>query len=224
MISIKIQSLTIQELQEKAKAIGQETELALVGAQGAANLVRDHLFNLDGSTVNQMFGPRTHFYASAAKSVTGSDSSKILPEKEGNGASFSITQVGLAQRWLGGTIRAGQGDSSATGRLTKYLTIPARAEAYGKTPGEFNDLQFIPRGNGKAMLVQRLQSSLLGAGGRRLKKPGARADKQLRGGLVMFWLVTEVHQEANPDVMPTEDEISAAAAEHMGNYLARLLQ
>jgi hypothetical protein len=210
MISLLLKSDALIDLQKKAQAIGKETDAAMVGARGAANLVRNHLFNLDQSGANQMGGVRTHFYSSAAKSITE-------PEQIGEGnVAFSITKVGLAQRWLGGTITAGKGISSSSGGPTKYLAIPARSEAYGKTPAEFDDLTFVPTRAGHAMLVQALQTEMV-------KGKGKDFHTREVGGLVMFWLTTEVTQQPDPAVMPTEDDINEAARYSMDNYLSRLL-
>lgn len=213
-ISIKLKTDALDDLAQKGAELGKSRQVALVGARGAANLVRNHLFALDESAANQMGGPRTHFYSDAAKSVTE-------PEPTANGAMFTITKVGLAQRWLGGTIKAGAGTSSATGGPTKYLAIPARAEAYGKTPGEFEDLVFIPRGPGRAMLVEALQSKIIEG---KKRKSGARDySTEAAGGLVMFWLVSEVTQQGDPNVMPTQADLEEAARYPMQNYISRLL-
>jgi hypothetical protein len=216
MISVRLQTAPLDELKQKAAGLTREGDVAEVGARAVANLVRDHLFNLDNSAANQMSGKRTHFYAAAAKSVHE-------PKQEGNSASFVITKTGLAQRWLGGTIRAGAGISSATGGPTKYLAVPANNEAYGKAPGEFGKLDFIPRGNGKAMLVKRLAAVATNIEPKK-RGSGYKASSVELGSLVMFWLVTEVHQEANPDVMPSETDMVQEAQLHMGNYLTRLLE
>jgi hypothetical protein len=216
MIAVHLQTKALDELQVKAAQIGKSGEVSMVGARGVGNLVREHLFALDNSGANQLGGVRTHFFASAAKSVEE-------PRPEGQGASFLITKIGLALRWLGGTVKAGKGISSKSGKLTKYLAIPARAESYGKTPAEFDDLVFVPRGNGKAMLMQALQTSIDRKAQRR---KGATVSSYARsaGGLVMFWLVTQVTQQPDPNVMPSEEAMATAAAGHMENYLARLLE
>lgn len=188
-------------LQEKVQSVAQEG--ARRGAHAVAGVVRDHLYDLN-SRRHRPGGPITpQFYADAAKSVSVTDST------------VSITKLGLAQRWLGGTIRAGSGTSSATGLATKYLAIPARAEAYGHPPSDFHDLLFVPRKNGGAMLIQALQT--LVAWG----KTGPRSRGE-RGGLVMYWLKTEVTQAPDPTVMPTEEEMISAAAEAINDYLNNL--
>jgi hypothetical protein len=210
-LSIRIQSQALVELQAKAAKVGRQADVALAAARGAADRTRRHLYNLDERS------PRSHFYSAAAKSIEE-------PRIEGQGASFVITKVGLAQRYFGGHIEAGKGASSAGGALTKYLAIPARDETENKTPGEFDDLIFVPRGNGKAMLVQALQTSIVGKRGQTLKHPERRSDQNTTGGLVMFWLVSAVDQEPDPTVLPADEDLSEAARYHGEQYLARLLE
>jgi len=195
MLALRIALSGMTELQAQAAI---DDGALRVGGQAMANLTRTHLFGLDGSRANKLGGERSHFYANAAKSIL------LGPAREKE-ISFSINQVGLAQRWLGGTIRAGAGTSSASGLATRYLAIPARAEAYGHAPSEFGDLAFRPRGGNAGMLVKKLGGGEEGV------------------GLVYFWLVTEVTQQADPSVMPSEEELGAAAVEAMGSYLARKL-
>jgi hypothetical protein len=217
---INIQINTAQVRQAAARASGFGAQILSIAARAVANLVKNHLFERD-TRGNALGGKRTHFYSTAAKSVETATAD--------GAASITITKIGLAQRWLGGTIRAGAGISSATGGPTKYLAIPARAEAYGRTPAEFSDLKFVPRRNGGAMLVQAHQTLVAGFTkkgaqrklGARGTTPGSAGEA---GGLVMFWLVTEVTQQPDPTVMPTEEAMHAAAATSIESYLARRLQ
>lgn len=208
MISIRLQTEALDELQEKAAQIGKEPEAALVAARGAADLTRQHLFALDERS------PRSHFYSAAAKSIEE-------PVVESGGASFTINKVGLAQRWLGGPITAGKGTSNVTGGPTKYLAI-GTDEVEGKTPWEVSkeqDVAFVPRGAGKAMLVQAMQTTVT-----RGPNKGKTAMRANPAGMVLFWLVPEVTQEGDPNVMPSEEDMSEAARYHLDNYLTRLLE
>jgi hypothetical protein len=211
MIGVKIESEKLEALRNSAREIGESDNLMRVGIRGVANFLRDWFFALDSSRPNKMGGVRTHFFANTARSIQ-------TPEVKGTVSSVSINQVGLAQRIFGGIIRAGQGISSLTGRLTKYLALPARAEAYGKTPAQFPDLEFVreKRGNGGAMLVQAMQS-VVSVGKRGVRKVGE------RGGLVMFWLVKQVDQPADPTIMPGDEAMIQAAITPAENYLARRL-
>ena len=207
MIGIRINDERIGELMKKAEVLEQTAEVSLVGARGAANFVQDYLFDLDATRTNKMGGLRTHFFANAARSVS-------TPQPVGAGAAFSINQVGFAQRLRGGIIRPGVGVSSATGEMTKFLAIPARAESYGKTPGEFHDLVFQPTRTG-GMLVQGLQTVIT-----RGNRKGDYSTTPI-GGLVMYWLVKEVNQTADPTILPSDIALAGAAGDSMESYLSR---
>jgi hypothetical protein len=209
MPTISINTSEVQAMQLRARQGNLAQDAAMVGSRAIGDLTRQHLFDLDSSRPNALGGPRTHFFSNAARSVQN--------PVDGNGqVSMSINALGLAQRWLGGDISAGVGTSSATGRLTKYLAIPARTEAYGLSPSKFQDLHFVPRRNGEAMLVQAFQTLLTHA------KKGLKAAGEV-GGLVMFWLVKRVHQDPDPSVLPTEQEMADSAQSAIQNYLSRRL-
>ena len=207
MIGIKIKSEELTALQERATKAGIADDVAAVGGRAVAGFLRDYLFNLDNERPNKMGGQRTHFFADAARSVQN-------PKVSSGTASVSINNLGLAQRLLGGTITAGHGISSRTGQLTKYLAIPARAESYGKTPGEFDDLEFVPTRKG-GMLVQALQTQIT-----RGKRKGDWSTTTV-GALAMYWLTPEVTQEADPTVLPGEKAMAGCATDAMEDYLKR---
>jgi hypothetical protein len=208
MIGYRLQSKELDALQKRAAVLGKKDEAGIAGANAAAELTRDHLFALD-SRANKLGGPRTHFYSAAAKSVS-------LPRASGGIVAFDVTKIGLALRWLGGTVHAGAGISSATGGPTKYLAIPARTEAVGKPPSEFPDLQFIPRRGGGAMLVQALQTKV-SISGRKNKTVTRGAEV---GGLVMYWLATETTNAPDPTVMPTKEELTETTVGAISAYLS----
>ena len=208
MIAIRVNTAALQELQAQAAKLGKEPEAALVAARGASNLTRQHLFNLDERS------PRTHFYSSAAKSIEE-------PVVEGEGASFTIYKTGLAQRYFGGHIEAGKGTSSFSGGPTKYLSI-GTDEAEGKTPWEVSqeqDIAFVPRKGDKAMLVQAMQTVIT-----RGPNKGKTMTRANPAGRVLFWLVTDVDQDADPTVLPADEDLGEAARYPLDNFLTRLLQ
>jgi hypothetical protein len=200
VIEVKTTNKGLKELQAKASEAGFGAQVSVVAARGIAGLVRQHLYDLDARG-NRLGGPRTNFYKQAGDSI------EVAPMGAGTGV--TITKIGVAQRWLGGTIAAGRGISSKSGGPTRYLAIPAVAEAHGKTPSQFEDLVFIPRDADRAMLVEKLQGGLKGAA------------KKLK---VMFWLVEKVTQSPDPTVMPSEEEMVGVAEQAAGSYLARRLQ
>jgi hypothetical protein len=103
--------------------------------------------------------------------------------------------------YRGGTIRA----------KDKKLTIPARAEFYGHSAGEFDNLRLVVfKGTGTAALV-------VGKGGtgrvdfstgrsRAVLGAGARSE-----GVVAYWLKDEVTTRAYQGVIPTEQQIATTA-------------
>jgi hypothetical protein len=211
VLALKLQSEQLVELRKRAEQIGVSDDVTRVGMRGVSNYLRDWFFNLDNTRPNKFGGPRTHFFGNVARSVQN-------PVVSGGVGSVSINQVGLAARLLGATIHAGVGTSSATGKPTEFLALPARTEAYGKTPAQFHDLVFVreKRGGG-AMLVQALQSQFSRG------KKGARNVREV-GGLVMFWLVKEVTIKPDPSLMPSDAQLTQAAVTPATNYLARRLQ
>lgn len=140
---------------------------------------------------NEMGGRTTGFWKSAARSTHY--------KADNEGVTVSTTQQGVLQRFQGGIIRAIH---------AKYLAIPARAEAHGKSPRDFDNLHFIVTEAGPALVESDASKIKIG----RKKKDGTRTIKQLgeTGGGVMFWLRKSVRQYADPDIIPTTEKITEA--------------
>lgn len=193
-MQVKIGDTATPQLVRLALAADPARLLPFAG-RAAATVVRDHLVALN--TDRHRSGGR-NYYFQASRSVHS--------DVVGSRAVVSINQIGIAQRYFGGPIVAG-----ANGSGKKWLTIPARSEAYGNRAGEFNDLHFVFFREGLAALVQNEQSSL---GGRRGAPKGSTV-----GGGVFFWLVRSVDQEADPTVLPTAAEMTGAAITAVGKQL-----
>lgn len=181
-------------------------QLLPVAGRAVANLWRAHLVTLN--TARHRDGG-ANFYFQASRAVTYAVVGGVL--------FVSNNQQGMAQRFYGGPIVAGAGGSGA-----KWLTLPARQEAYGHRAREFNDLVFVKLRNDLAMLVQRDRQQ--GDTARRsITRRTAATGRTVsgQGGLVFYWLVKEVNQEADPTVLPTEDQIRTAATTAMLAVLAR---
>jgi hypothetical protein len=204
MITCHTSSSDLAALEKSLTSTALKNEVALAAGRGAANLVRSCLLDDDVNCPNQLGGARTHFYASAADSISE-------PQLTGGAVSFTITKVGLAQRRFGGVIHAGVGTSSTTGQPTKYLAIPAHPIAYGHRPGAFSNLRFIPRRNGRAMLVLPLQTA-------------ASTSRNNANNLVMYWLVPSVKQKPDPSLLPTDAELQETATAEASRYLSEKLQ
>lgn len=176
--------------------------LPAIGA-AVAKLFQQHYL---AKPPNRMGWPSTNFWADAARSTTwaveGVESVKV-----------STTKQGLLQRFKGGVIRAVN---------SKFLTIPARAEAYGRRAREFNDLVAIFDKNGGGMLVQAQQSAL--TFGRKRKDGSRKVTAREIGGAVFYWLRKSVNQDADPSVIPTDEQIGATALDQVQRAVQRALE
>lgn len=142
--------------------------------------------------------PSTHFYGRAAEATNW---------QEGFGfVMISVNQIGIRQRLMGGTIKPVNAQN---------LTIPARPEAYGKTAREFSNLQFKfvldpesgrmrPALVEKTVAVDHARTRNDGGRDKRFKKPAPSTVEAL------FWLAKSVKQEADPDVMPSDEDFEEA--------------
>lgn len=110
----------------------------------------------------------------------------------------SANQLGIRQRLLGGLILP---------KNKRFLTVPAAPEAHGKRAREFSDLRV-------AVLDGRL--ALIQDPPKRRRKKVAQSEPK-----VLYWLVRKVKQEADPSVLPSEEELTETAVRSAERYLAR---
>jgi hypothetical protein len=173
--------------------------LEAMGARVAMEMQR----NFEALPPNRMFPGRTTNFWKAASRATSH-------QVEGLGVVVSVNKIGVRQRFYGGTITPQKG---------KYLTIPARAEAYGKSAREFDNLKFIKFANGTAALVEK--EAIQVKWGRK-KKDGTRNIKSVRetGGGIMYWLKESVTQVADPTVLPSDEKLTEAAVEGLREYFS----
>lgn len=129
-----------------------------------------------------------------------------------NAIVISVNQIGVRQRLQGGDIFP-TGDH-------KYLAIPARAEAYGHAPSEFDNLKVGYSRAGAYALVEN-QATKINWG--RQNKAGFRDfSTEVVGGGVFFWLVKSVHQEPDPSVIPADQDIMQVADETLDAIIERV--
>jgi hypothetical protein len=162
-----------------------------------ARLIVANFRMLDTERANSMGGKRTHFYANAAKGTNW--------RNDDSTGTITIHAAGIAQRLFGGTIKPVKG---------KFLAIPARAEAYGKSPREFDDLEPHFGEHGGA-LVQRQSQRLSFVKENRRYERGGRGFTRAKagateGGGVFFWLVKSVTQLPDFTVLPTPEDMHTA--------------
>lgn len=190
-------SAEIQGLMDRAASA------EVMSAMGAS-VAREIRGHLRGLPANRMFPGQTTNFWKRASTVTNF-------QLEGDGVAVNVNQVGVRQRFHGGTIKPTKG---------KYLTIPARAEAYGKSAREFNNLRFVRFASGAAALVE-TDATKVKIGRRR--KDGSHGVKNMgsTGGGIMYWLKTSVSQKADPNVLPSDELLAGAALRGARAYLQR---
>jgi hypothetical protein len=169
-----------------------------VVGRSANNAYRTYLFALNASRANKLGGKRSNFYTGAAR-ATHFD---VVPD----GVIISISQVGIAQRFFGGRI---------TPKKSKYLTIPARAESYGKRAGEFPDLELLYNRRGQPYALARIQKTNIGY------RKGQVFNKGTVGGEILFWLVKETNQQPDPTVLPPDAQVYEAIDTDVQAVVAR---
>jgi hypothetical protein len=122
-------------------------------------------------------------------------SRSVRQDLQGNAVKVSAVHVGIAQRYFGGTILP---------KNSRWLTIPVNSVAYGKRAREF-DLRYQPTKNNRS------------AGSKPVLVDNA-SDQ------IFYVLVKKVVQQADPSVLPTENEIRETAINRAIKYLNRITQ
>lgn len=211
-LRVNIVDNTTPFMKRMAIALQQERLRPIIG-RSAAGQYRDRLIEKEADSPNKQGWPRQNFYGTAARATTF--------EVVTDGVDVIVSRIGIRQRYFGGTIEAGKGVSSFTGGPTSYLTIPARAEAYGRKAGDFA-LQII-FGRGRRPVGLALASSEIKI--KKTKKGGLKVSKgALHGGLMMYWLVKSVTQEADESVLPHIDDVLLEVKRAVKEFLARQAQ
>lgn len=176
-------------------------QIAAVVGEAEVILFQNHFRNAPSNKNNW---PSTSFWPRAARATNWKPFE--------NGVLINVNQVGVRQRYAGGDIFPTPGH--------QYLTIPARAEAAGKTAGEFNNLK-VAFSRGHAFALVEADATQIKIGGK--KKDGTRSVKHgdTIGGGVFFWLVKSVHQNPDPTVLPDPREIQQVAVDAINALAAR---
>ena len=194
-----------------------EADLSSPGAKHAAGasvmlLILNHLVQLDAERPNALGGRRTNFYAKAGKSTSYAVNDI--------GATVSISAIGIAQRLFGGEIKPVNG---------KYLTIPARAEAYGRRAREFDTLEVLFGKNGPYALAERGHTDMkwgykkIKGQKKREKYRDIARSRTVAGGMIFYWLVKSVSQAPDPSVLPEESVILDFARTAVNDYIHSLI-
>ncbi|MDR1304467.1 MAG: hypothetical protein LBK76_04505 [Verrucomicrobiales bacterium] len=162
----------------------------------------DH-FTRRNARPNRNHFPKSNYWHQAAEATDE-------PELVADGAVISIRHRGLALHYYGGTVRPTK---------NKNLAIPARAEAYGKWPRAFNNLRFVIFASGaKALITDERARKQARAKGDKRRRIGSAKEP----GLVMYWLRPFVDVPRDPDTLPSDAVIEAAARRGFDAYLEEL--
>jgi hypothetical protein len=177
-------------------------QLSKIVGEAEVILFQKHFQNAPS---NKQGYPSTGFWKDAARATNY--------QATNAGVVISVNQVGVRQRYQGGDIFPVNG---------KYLAIPARAETYGKTPREFDNLTVAFGRNGPYALVEAAATKVT-LGRKSRGTAGVRSfDTQVTGGLVMFWLVKSASQKPDPTVLPDERDIQEVAKETIDAVIERV--
>lgn len=174
-------------------------------ATRAENLTRDYLISLAQTrhaTADALGAAPTGHLERAAESVTS--------RSDDEAAVIGVTSPGITRAFRDITINPVN---------SKYLTIAATAEAYGKRAGAFNDLRLAFFKGGKLALVKADQSRLSDrkASGYSIERNAGQKPP------VYYWLVKSVHQEQDRTLLPSDELLKGAAEEGVRDWLRSFL-
>lgn len=183
VVDLNTASPALQALLVRAKnQVGVNKVLAVA----ATRTVRDHFAQV-ATWMRNPWGRPAQFWKRMSRATrpeaTSSHPAVVMPRE-------------VAQRFHGGTIRPTGG--------RRFLTIPARAEAYRRSARSFQDLVLIlfPKRSGR------------GPAGALVRH----GDKQ---STIFYWLHRKVTQKPDPRVLPTLKQIGDSAVPDIEAYLLR---
>lgn len=168
--------------------------------KGIARQIQDHLFAWSDSHPNRMGGKRKNIIAKAGKATRFETTDK--------GVLVTISNEAIAARYFGAEIRPVN---------AKFLTIPARTEAYGKSARDFKLKAVFPRGREQSPAVGWLVAvedylRPLKSGKRKgtLVKARKAEAGTVGGGGVFFWLVKRATIKPEPEILPDDEALGEA--------------
>ncbi len=182
----KYLSLTGEQVAAKSYAVVQKT-------------IRDNFAAYGKEKPNKFKAQSTGYWKRAAEATFASSSGSMITAEVFEG---KTSLVGVRRHYTGGGVIKPRNTSEITGRAIKFLTIPARAEAHGKTVGTL-------RATGV---------NLYRAGGTLREQTGA---KRSSNDPVYFYLAKQVGpMQPNPRILPTDAQFLQAITETMEDILA----
>jgi hypothetical protein len=185
---------------ELAKYAGiSEQEIATNAAVTVKATMRRHFVDYGNANRNKFGAPSTGYWARAAQATEVSASGGLITAEVFEG---KTSLRGVRRHYTGGGVIKPRNTSEITGRAIKFLTIPARAEAHGKTVGTL-------RATGV---------NLYRAGGTLREQTGARRSPN---DPIYFYLAKQVGpMQPNPRILPTDAQFVQAVSETVEDILA----
>lgn len=199
VLRISIADLSLPQLERMERVLADRLSLDKAAAQGALPEFQGRIREMASGNRNP-FGERSTFWnMMLAGTKAGAD----------GGGGFVRMPRAVGLRYHGGRV---------VPKKAKMLAIPARSEAYGKSPRQFADLRFIPTKRGGGMLIQNPQTMIVRKKNGRGK--GSVKETVEMGGGVMFWLVKSAYISADQSVLPTPEAITGAAMRGVRTLIA----
>ena len=185
---------------ELAKYAGiSEQEIATNAAVTVKATMRRHFEDYGKTKGNKFDAPSTGYWARAAQATEVTVSGSMITAEVFEG---KTSLRGVRRHYTGGGTIRPKNTNEITGRAIKFLTIPARAEAHGKTVGTL-------RATGV---------NLYRAGGTLREQTGA---KRSPNDPVYFYLAKQVGpMQPNPRILPTDAQFMQAISETVEDILA----
>lgn len=173
-------------------------------ATAAGKTVKDHL------TANYLprDGPRGDFWADVIRSTESTS--------DASAATVTLTELGIGLRYHGGEVAPGKSISSYTGELTRALAIPsAKVPVAGGRqirPGRAGLLAFIEAKNPgdtvgylvEGLAIPRKRNTKRGKKGEPYTIPRP-------GGALLYTLRSITRHNADPNILPSEDDLIKSA-------------
>lgn len=193
-------------LTARADRIGDAQGLHASMALGVEVAIRDHLRSAGYlNRINALGAPSTGFWKGVSQSVR-------TESAEATGAVVTIDARGAALHYYGGIVRPTK---------AKALSIPVHPSAHGVYARQYpQPLAFIPagrafgpvraRGDGKFVgFLVRGEPGTITRGPRK----GQETIKPVNNWQPIYLLTTETKHDPDPNMLPTETQMKAAAAE-----------
>ena len=144
----------------------------------------------------------------------------VNSQADAEAATIIIQAAGIGLRRFGGEVKPGRNVSSKTGQPTKSIAIPTKhvpiVNQSRPSPSNFPMLAFIPNRKGGDT------TGYLVEGEQKLAKHGKRKGQYItvakKNGEMLFVLRKRTTHQADPAVLPSDDELRAVAVQAIKGF------